>query len=89
MHPSHENQLVRLKKVEGQIRGIQTMIDERRYCMDILPQIRAVTGAMRKIESGILASHLLHCVNDAITSNKTKKDALKIKEKERLFEKMS
>ena len=55
MHPSHENQLVRLKKVEGQVRGIQTMIEERRYCMDLLSQIRAVTGAMRKIESGILA----------------------------------
>ena len=54
MHPSHENQLVRLKKVEGQVRGIQTMIKERRYCMDLLSQIRAVTGAMRKIESGIL-----------------------------------
>ncbi|MDP7176198.1 MAG: metal-sensitive transcriptional regulator, partial [SAR324 cluster bacterium] len=47
MHPSHENQIVRLKKVEGQVRGIQTMIAERRYCMDLLSQIRAVTGAMR------------------------------------------
>ena len=60
MHPSHENQLVRLKKVEGQIRGIQTMIEEQRYCMDILPQIRALTGALRKIESGILERHLQH-----------------------------
>ena len=58
MHPSHENQLVRLKKVEGQIRGIQTMIDERRYCMDILLQIRAVTDAMRKIESGNFSKSL-------------------------------
>ncbi len=73
MHPSHENQLVRLKKVEGQVRGIQTMIEERRYCMDLLSQIRAVTGAMRKIESGILTSHLQHCVNDAITSKKSKR----------------
>ena len=89
MYPSHENQLVRLKKVEGQIRGIQTMIDERRYCMDIMSQIRAVTGAMRKIESGILASHLQHCVNDAITSNNSKEAAVKIKEIKRLFEKMS
>ena len=89
MHPSHENQLVRLKKVEGQIRGIQTMIDERRYCMDILSQIRAVTGAMRKIESGILASHLQHCVNDAITSHNSKEADVKIKEIKRLFEKMS
>ena len=88
MHPSYENQLVRLKKVEGQVRGIQTMIEEQRYCMDILSQIRAVTGALRKIESGILESHLQHCVNDAITSTNTKEAAAKIKEITRLFEKL-
>ena len=63
MHPSHE----------GQVRGIQNMIQERRYCMDLLSQIKAVTGALRKIESGILESHLQHCVNDAITSKNKKK----------------
>ena len=89
MHPSHENQLVRLKKVEGQVRGIQTMIEERRYCMDLLSQIRAVTGAMRKIESRILASHLQHCVNDAITSKSQKEATAKIKEITRLFEKLN
>jgi len=89
MHPSHENQLVRLKKVEGQVRGIQTMIEERRYCMDLLSQIRAVTGAMRKIESGILTSHLQHCVNGAITSKSQKEATVKIKEITRLFEKLN
>ena len=88
MHPSHENQLVRLKKVEGQVRGIQTMIEEQRYCMDILSQIRAVTGALSKIESGILESHLQHCVNEAITSKNTIEAAVKIKEITRLFEKL-
>ena len=76
MHPSHEDQLLRLKKVEGQVRGIQTMIEERRYCMDLLSQIRAVSGALRKIESGILKSHLQHCVNDAITSKDIKNSEL-------------
>ena len=89
MHPSHENQLVRLKKVEGQVRGIQTMIKERRYCMDLLSQIRAVTGAMRKIESGILESHLEHCVNDTISSKGSEDSSVKIKEIIRLFEKMN
>ena len=89
MNPSHESQLVRLKKVEGQVRGIQTMIEERRYCMDLLSQIRAVRGAMRKIESGILESHLKLCVNDAISSNSSKDAAVKIKEIIRLFEKLS
>jgi len=88
MNPSHENQLVRLKKVEGQVRGIQTMIEERRYCMDLLSQTRAVTGAMRKIESGILECHLKHCVNDAISSKSSEEAALKIKEIIRIFEKM-
>ena len=89
MQPSHENQLVRLKKVEGQVRGIQTMIEERRYCMDLLSQTRAVTGAIRKIESGIMESHLKHCVNDAISSKSPEEAALKIKEIIRIFEKMN
>ena len=89
MHPNHDNQLVRLKKVEGQVRGIQTMIQERRYCMDLLSQIRAVTGAMRKIESGILESPLQHCVNDAISSKSKKEAEVKIKEIIRLFEKLN
>ena len=88
MHPSHENQLLRLKKIEGQVRGIQTMIEDQRYCMDILSQIRAVTGALSKIESGILESHLQHCVNEAITSKNTIEAAVKIKEITRLFEKL-
>ena len=88
MHPSHEDQLLRLKKVEGQVKGIQKMIEDRRYCMDLLAQIRAVTGALRKIESGILENHLQHCVNDAITSKNIKKAELKIKEITQFFEKI-
>ena len=89
MHPSHEDQLPRLKKVEGQVRGIQNMIEERRYCMEILSQIKAVKGALRKIESGILESHLQHCVNDAIKSKNKKNSELKIKEITQLFEKIT
>ena len=89
MHPSHEDQLLRLKKVEGQVRGIQNMIQERRYCMDLLSQIKAVTGALLKIESGILKTHLQHCVNDAIKSKNKKNAELKIIEITKLFEKMT
>ena len=88
MHPSHEDQLLRLKKVEGQVRGIQNMIQERRYCMDLLSQIKAVTGALLKIQSGILKTHLQHCVNDAIKSKNKKNAELKIIEITKLFEKM-
>ncbi len=89
MHPSHEDQLLRLRKVEGQVRGIQNMIQERRYCMDLLSQIKAVTGALLKIESGILKTHLQHCVNDAIKSKNKKNAELKIIEITKLFEKMT
>ena len=89
MHPSHEDQLLRLKKVEGQVRGIQNMIQERRYCMELLSQIKAVTGALLKIESGILKTHLQHCVNDAIKSKNKKNAELKIIEITKLFEKMT
>ena len=88
MHPSHDDQLLRLKKVEGQVRGIQKMIEERRYCIDLLSQIRAATGALHKIESGILENHLKHCVNDAITTKNKKNVELKIKEITQLFEKI-
>jgi len=88
LHPSHENQLLRLKKIEGQVRGIQTMIEEQRYCIEILSQIKAVTGALRKIESRILENHLQHCVSDAITSKNTIEATVKIKEITRLFEKL-
>ena len=89
MHPSHEDQLLRLRKVEGQVRGIQNMIQERRYCMDLLSQIKAITGALLKIESGILKTHLQHCVNDAIKSKNKKNAELKIIEITKLFEKMT
>ena len=65
------------------------MIQERRYCMDLLSQIKAVTGALLKIESGILKTHLQHCVNDAIKSKNKKKAELKIIEITKLFEKMT
>ena len=89
MHQTHTDQLVRLKKVEGQVRGVQKMIEEKRYCMDILSQVRAVTGAMRQIESGILESHLQHCVRDAISAKNAEETEVKIKEILRLFGKMS
>ena len=53
-HPDHHPQLNRLRRVEGQLRGIQKMVEERRYCMDIIAQIRAASGALRQVELGIL-----------------------------------
>jgi len=59
---THEGQLEFLKKIEGQVRGIQKMIGEKRYCVDIITQIRSVIGALRHVEDGIFRKHLEGCV---------------------------
>ena len=68
-HPNHDQQLSRLRKIEGQVGGIQKMILERRYCIDILTQLRALQGAIQRVEKNILEDHLNHCVQQAITQS--------------------
>ena len=63
---SHEQQLVYLKKIEGQVRGVQKMIKDRRYCVDILTQLHSIIGAISRVESGILRKHLEGCVAGAL-----------------------
>jgi DNA-binding FrmR family transcriptional regulator len=61
------NQLIsRLKRIEGQVRGIQNMIENERYCVDILTQISAINAAMNKVGLHLLEKHTQHCVSDAI-----------------------
>ena len=57
--------LRRLKRIEGQVRGIARMVDEDTYCIDILTQVAAVNSAMHAVSLGLLQSHLQHCVVDA------------------------
>ncbi|MBD2761870.1 metal-sensitive transcriptional regulator [Kocuria sp. cx-116] len=57
--------LTRLKRIEGQARGIHRMVDEEQYCIDILTQISAVTSALRNVGLGLLDDHMKHCVLDA------------------------
>ncbi|MBI1186826.1 MAG: metal-sensing transcriptional repressor [Alphaproteobacteria bacterium] len=57
----------RLRRIEGQIRGVAAMVDEDRYCIDILNQIGAVRGALARVESELLKGHLDHCIHNAIT----------------------
>ncbi|MEG9250177.1 metal-sensitive transcriptional regulator [Arthrobacter sp. Soc17.1.1.1] len=57
--------LRRLKRIEGQVRGIARMVDEDQYCIDILTQVAAVNSAMHALSLGLLESHLAHCVADA------------------------
>ena len=65
---SHDEEIVRLKRIEGQIRGVQKMIHEKRYCIDILTQLSSVVGAIRSVEENILERHLKGCVRQSFTS---------------------
>ena len=58
----------RLSRIEGQIRGLSKMVDEDRYCIDIVTQISAVRAALRRVEEEVLRDHVAHCVEHAISS---------------------
>jgi len=60
-----DNYAKRLRRVEGQVRGIAKMIDDEKYCIDILTQISAVTSALQSVALGLLDDHLNHCVSHA------------------------
>ena len=78
--PSHISQLQRLRRIEGQIRGVIKMIENKRYCMDILQQTRAISAALKAVENNIMEDHLTSCVASALKSNRKKDQANKIKE---------
>lgn len=67
-HPGHQSQLPRLKRIQGQTAGLVRMVQEERYCADILTQLRAVQAALRSVEQGVLKTHIEHCVAGAIES---------------------
>lgn len=60
--------LNRLSRVEGQVRGVTRMIEDDRYCIDVLTQVRAVRAALAKVETEMLRDHLGHCIEGAIVS---------------------
>ena len=65
-HPCHKEQLTNLRRVEGQVRGIQGMIEEGKYCVDILNQIKAVKNSITAIEGKILKTHLRECIKTSL-----------------------
>jgi DNA-binding FrmR family transcriptional regulator len=75
----------RLKKIEGQVRGLQRMVDERRYCMDILTQITSVVGALRQVERMMMRQHLDTCVTDTIKHGPTEEQQRKMDEVMKYF----
>ena len=68
--PNHRDQLASLRRIEGQVRGITKMIEEEKYCIDILDQIKAVKNAISTVEGRVLKTHLKACVKDALRSDK-------------------
>jgi DNA-binding FrmR family transcriptional regulator len=60
-----DDYLRRLRRIEGQVRGIQRLIDEDAYCIDVLTQVSAVTSALRSVAMGVLDEHIRHCVAHA------------------------
>ena len=70
----------RLKRIEGQVRGITRMIEEDRYCIDILTQLRAVRAALRRVEDEVLNDHVAHCVEGAIASGDAGEQRRKVQE---------
>lgn len=60
--------LKRLRRIEGQVRGLQRMVEEDQYCIDVLTQISAATSALRAVAVGLLEDHLGHCVTHAVAT---------------------
>lgn len=80
MHPPHHDQLPGLNRIEGQIRGIKKMIENQRYCVDILTQLKAVKAALHRVEQQVLKTHMQHCLMHAVTSEDQKEIQEKIDE---------
>ena len=68
MHPQHNKQLPSLNRIEGQVKGIKKMVEDRRYCVDILTQLKAVKAAVHKVEQEVLKTHMQHCLMNAVES---------------------
>jgi DNA-binding FrmR family transcriptional regulator len=72
--------LRRLSRIEGQVRGVTRMVDQDRYCIDIVTQIAAVRAALRRVEEEILQDHVAHCVEHAIASGNRREQRRKVNE---------
>ena len=65
-YPKHDDLLPRLRRIEGQVRGIARMVAERRYCIDIIQQLTAVRKALDQVSLKVMSGHINNCVSDAI-----------------------
>lgn len=80
--------LNRLRRIEGQVRGVSQMVEDDRYCIDILHQVQAIKAALSRAESEILKDHAACCVSEAIASGDAAEQRTKFNELIDLFEKV-
>ena len=86
MPPSHAASAKRINRVIGQLNGIKSMMEERRYCPDILTQLRAARAAIKAVELTMLSNHLNNCVINAVAGGDEKEIKKKLEELETLIE---
>ena len=77
---THTSQLTRLNRIEGQVRGIKKMVEDKRYCVDILIQLSSAIGALRKVQENIFQHHIESCVHDSLHSSNEADKEEKIEE---------
>ena len=81
MHDTAKTSCIkRLSRIEGQVRGLSRMVEEDRYCIDVVTQISAVRAALRRVEQEVLRDHVGHCVKHAMQSDDVEDQERKIKE---------
>ena len=84
-NPSHGKEIMRVRRIKGQVEGIERMINDKRYCPDIITQIRAARAALKGLEAGVLETHFQHCVSDAAKAGSEDERKRKISEIMDLF----
>jgi len=77
----------RLRRIEGQVRGLQRMVEEDTYCIDVLTQVSAVTKALQSVALELLGDHLAHCVREALAEGGTEAEA-KVREAQSAVERL-
>ncbi len=88
-HPDYSKELNRLNRIAGQVEGVKKMVTERRYCPDILIQLRAIRSAVNAVEANILNTHLDLCVTDTFNSSNDVEKKKKMDELKELYRKYS
>jgi CsoR family transcriptional regulator, copper-sensing transcriptional repressor len=84
---THEGTLTRIRRIAGQVQGIGRMVEEKKYCIDIITQIQAARSALRAVELQILQKHMAHCVSQAFESGSPKEAGAKMDELLRVMKK--